>query len=73
MTYSHRKVKGAMTFLNIKEGTVGEKNAVVQRETEEIYKDEVYANYRSETLKSLYKNIERIVSVIQTRIRLITH
>lgn len=71
MTYVHRKFKTASHYLSIEAGTNRDKDMISQKYVNDIYTNEVYENYKAETLKLLYQDIERIVSIIQSRIKIL--
>lgn len=69
LCYTFRKFKSASKYLEIQDGTNGDKNMICTKYVNEIYGREVEEEYKAGTLKLLYHDIERIVSMIQSRLR----
>ena len=68
--YGYRKFKGAKRYLEIKEGTVAEKESTVEKFITDERQAEVYYSYLSETLRRLHDDCSRLVSVLQSVIRI---
>ena len=71
MSYTYRKFKSASRYLEIQEGTNGDKNMICNKYVNDIYGKELEEEYKAGTLKLLHQDIERIVSVIQSRIKML--
>ena len=69
LCYTFRKFKSASKYLEIQEGTNGDKNMICTKYVNDIYSREVEEEYKAGTLKLLYHDIERIVSMIQSRLK----
>ncbi len=71
MAYTFRKFKSASRYLEIQEGTNGDKNMICTKYVNDIYNREVEEEYKAGILKLLYHDVERIISVMQSRIKFI--
>jgi len=69
MSYAYRKFKSASKYLEIQEGTNQDKNMICQKYVNDYYGREVEEEYKAGTLKLLYHDIERIISIMQSRIK----
>ncbi len=49
----------------------GDRSAQAKIQAQEYYDRETYENYRSEAIGALYRDIERLVSVIQSRLKML--
>lgn len=70
-TYVFRVFKTNSTFIGMSEGSQGKQWAQAKVQNKDLYDKEVYENYRSEAIQALYKDIERLVSVIQSRLKML--
>ncbi len=70
-TYVFRVFKTNSSFIMDNDGTQGQKWAQAKVKHKDIYDRETYENYRSEAIGALYKDIERLVSVIQSRLKML--
>ena len=70
-SYIYRKAKESAHFIEFKktEDTVAEAENRVELEVMGEREQQLRAEYEANTLKSLYKNLDRIVSVIQSRMK----
>lgn len=69
-TYVFRKFKTDKLYMEIS-GTQGDRSAQAKIQAQEYYDRETYENYRAEAIGALYKDIERLVSVIQSRLKML--
>jgi len=69
-TYVFRKFKTDKLYMEIS-GTQGDRSAEAKIKAQEYYDKETYENYRAEAIGALYKDIERLVSVIQSRLKML--
>ncbi len=69
-TYVFRKFKTDKLYMEIS-GTQGDRSAQAKIQAQEYYDRETYENYRSEAIGALYRDIERLVSVIQSRLKML--
>lgn len=70
-SYIYRKAKESAHFIEFKktEDTVAEAENKVEIEVLGSREEQLRKEYEANTLKSLYKNLDRIVSVIQSRMK----
>lgn len=64
--YSFRKIKGARLYFEVEAKTQKDREKLAEVETAAHYQNELIANYYAETVEHLYKNCERMVSIIQS-------
>lgn len=67
-TYTFRKFKTSQMYMEA-QGSQGDRKALADQQTNELYNVEVFENFKAESISTLYKDIERLVTVIQSRIR----
>lgn len=70
-SYVYRKAKESAQFIKFRktEGTIAETENKVEIEVIGDKETQLKSEYEANTLKSLYKNLDRIVSVIQSRMK----
>lgn len=64
--YIFRKIRGAKLYFEVNARTQKEREKLAEVETSTHYQNELIANYYAETVEHLFKNCERIVSVVQS-------
>jgi len=69
-TYTFRKFKTSQMYMEA-QGSQGDRKALADQQTNELYNVEVFENFKSESIHTLYKDIERLVSVIQSRLKML--
>jgi len=69
--YCFRKFDSAIHYLSISDGTQKEKESLATKHVQNTYLNEIYRNMKAERLSYLYKNVDRLVSLLQTRISML--
>ena len=65
-TYVHRKLQGAKLYFEVEAKTVKEREMLSEKANHLNYHDELVANYYSDTITHLSKNVDRMISTIQS-------
>ena len=71
-SYVFRKVKSAQRFFEITdEKTVKGKEMMCQKELAGVYENEIAEGFMADSLTAIYRNVERICSNLQSRMKMI--
>lgn len=70
-TYCFRKFDSAVHYLSLSDGTQKQKEALATKHVQDTYKNEIYKNLKAEKLSYLYRNVDRLISLLQTRISML--
>lgn len=65
-SYIHRKLQGAKLYFEVDAKTVKEREMLSEKANYLNYHDELVANYYSDTITHLSKNVDRMISTIQS-------
>lgn len=72
-TYCFRKFDSSMHYLTIQDRSQKDREQLATVHVQDTYKNEIYLNMKAEKLSYLYKNVDRIISLLQTRIKMLTN
>jgi len=64
--YIYRKIRGATLYFEVDAKTVSERTSLAEKTNQHNYVNECIANYYADVIKHLYRDCERMVSIMQS-------